>query len=227
MESRAFIEERRHFRFLAGGAVVCFSLNAFAWSTMFVWQSAVTDRVFGYLWILRLMALIFLSLSLLWVNGWKTKEHARLFGLLFFIDFCLSLLAWSALFLPSPIEIKPTQVAIVVLVSLSMLILSVSLLMGGKGSRVALVVFLTAYATSLFYQYRVAGPRFQAWIEARRFETLEQLSTQSAPGVTVETVEISQINTDWGAYTLFLLTFIYLFFLKKSEPRQALPSPPA
>ena len=118
---------------LAGGAMLCFSLDALVTSMMFVGKHPLPYVVHEYSWTLRLMGLVFLSLSLLWKNGWKTKEHARLFGLLFLIDFSHYLLTVFAYFLQSPQiaqpEFDPIQTATLAFVLLSMLILSVSLLM--------------------------------------------------------------------------------------------------
>jgi len=232
MESTEFVEERRYFRLLAGGAVLCFCLYALVTSMMFVGQNSLSYFVYRYSWTLRLLGLVALSISLLWTNGWKTKEHARLFGLLYLIDFCLYLLLVCAYFLssqqvPWP-EFDPIQAATLAFVLLSMSILSLSLLMGGRRSRLALVVFLMAYATSVFYTHRVTIPRAQAWLEAHKLEMLERLNSQSAPGVTVEAGEIEAFGSygDWGTYTLFSLAFIYFFFLKRSDTRQADPSPP-
>lgn len=234
MESTEFVEERRYFRSLAGGAVLCFSLYALVWSTMFVGQNSLPYFVYRYCWTLRLLGLVALSISLLWTNGWKTKEHARLFGLLFLIDFCLYLLPASAYYLSSPQvplprpEFDPIQAATDALVLLSMSFLSLSLLMGGRRGRLALVVFLMAYATSVFYTHRVTIPRIQAWSEAHKLETLEWFNSQSAPGVIVEAVESRAFSpyNGWETYTLYSLAFIYVFFLKRSETCQADPSPP-
>ena len=189
MESTEFVEKRRYFRLLAGGAVFCFSLYALVMSAMFVGQNSLPYFIYGYSWTLRLLGLVALSICLLWTNGWKTKEHARLFGHLFLIDFCLYLILVSAYFLSSPQvprpDFDPIQAATLALVLLSMSILSLSLLMGGKSSRLALVIFLMAYATSVFYTHRVTIPRTQAWSEAHKLEMLERLNSQSAPAVTV------------------------------------------
>ncbi len=232
MESAGFAEERRYFRLVAGGAVLCFVLYALVMSAMLFGRPSLPYTIYGHSWGLRLLGLICLGLSLFWTKGWKTNEHARLFGLLFLIDFCFYLFPVLSYFLSSPQmprpELDPIQSALGVSVWIGMLVLSISFLMGGKGSRLALVVFLAAHATSVFYTQRVTIPRIQAWNEAHRLEILEQLNAQNAPGVVTELVEVSVRNVfaDWQTAPFYLLAFIYVFFLKKSETRQADRSPP-
>ena len=150
---------------------------------------------------------------------------------MFLIDFSHYLLTVFAYILQSPQiaqpEFDPIQTATLAFVLLSMLILSVSLLMGGRRSRVALLVFLTAHATSVFYTHRVTIPRTRTWLEAHELEIIEQFNLQSAPGVILEKIEliVNTVHIGWGVIAFYLLAFIYAFFLKRSESRQADPSP--